>query len=126
MKLLIRWLIVAISVAAAAWLIPGIEVTGSNGVVTVLVMAIVLGLVNAIIRPILALLSCGCIAATLGLFMMVINAFTFWFAGYITSAWLDLGFKVDSFWAALFGSIVVSVVSFLLSMFLADDKSKEK
>lgn len=126
MKLIIRWLIIAIAVAAAAWLIPGIEVTGSNGIVTVLVMAIVLGLVNAIIRPILALLSCGCIVATLGLFMLVINAFTFWFAGYITTAWFDLGFRVDSFWAALLGSIVVSVVSFLLSMFLADDKRRER
>ena len=126
MKLIIRWLIAAVAVAAAAWLVPGIEVTSSNGVITVLVMALVLGLVNAIIRPILAFFSCGCIVATLGLFMLVINAFTFWFAGYITSEWLDLGFKVDSFWAALLGSIIVSVVSFLLSIFLPDDKIKEK
>ena len=126
MKLIIRLLIAAVAVAAAALLVPGIEVTSSYGVITVLVMALVLGLVNAIIRPILAFFSCGCIVATLGLFMLVINAFTFWFAGYITSEWLDLGFKVDSFWAALLGSIIVSVVSFLLSIFLPDDKIKEK
>src|SRR4030067_1089913 len=90
MKLIIRWLIVALAVAAAAWLVPGIQVTGTNGVITVIVMALVLGLVNAIIRPLLVLLSCGCIVATFGLFMLVINAVTFWLASWITS----LGFNL--------------------------------
>ena len=122
MKLIIRWLIVALAVAAAAWLVPGIQVTGTNGVITVIVMALVLGLVNAIIRPLLVLLSCGCIVATFGLFMFVINAFTFWLASWITSRGFDLGFSVDNLWAAFLGSLVVSVVSFVLSMILVDDK----
>ena len=123
-NVLIRWLVISISVVAAAFLVPGIQVVGSNGWLTVIVMAAVLGLINAIVRPILALLSCGCIVATLGLFMLVINAFTFWLASYITSAWLDLGFSVDSFFAAFLGSLVVSVVSFLLSMVLVDDRER--
>lgn len=123
-NILIRWLITALAVVAAAFLVPGIEVIGSSGWVTVIVMAAVLGLINAIVRPILALLSCGCIVATLGLFMLVINTFTFWLASYITTAWFDLGFQVDSIWAAFLGSLVVSVVSFLLSMVLVDDRER--
>jgi len=85
-------------------------------------MALVLGLVNAIIRPLLVLLSCGCIVATFGLFMLVINAVTFWLASWITSQGFNLGFSVDNLWAAFLGSLVVSVVSFVLSMILVDDK----
>jgi putative membrane protein len=122
-NILIRWLITALAVVAAAALLPGITVTGPNGWLTVIVMAAVLGLINAIIRPILALLSCGCIVATLGLFMLVINTFTFWLASYITNLF-DLGFQVDSIWAAFLGALVVSVVSFLLSMVFVDDRER--
>jgi putative membrane protein len=123
-NILIRWLIIALAVVVAVWLVPGIEVTGTSGWLTVIIMAAVLGLINAIIRPILALLSCGCIVATLGLFMLVINAFTFWLASYITSAWFGQGFEVDSFWSAFLGSLVVSVVSFLVSMVFVDDRER--
>jgi|APFre7841882724_1041349.scaffolds.fasta_scaffold06802_2 putative membrane protein len=123
-NILIRWLIIALAVVVAVWLVPGIEVTGSSGWLTVIIMAAVLGLINAIIRPILALLSCGCIVATLGLFMLVINAFTFWLASYITSSWFGQGFQVDSFWSAFLGSLVVSVVSFLVSMVFVDDRER--
>ena len=124
-RILISWLIIALAVAAAALVIPGIDITGTNGTITVIVMAAVLGLVNAVVRPVLALLSCGCIVATLGLFMLVINAFTFWLASYITGQWLDLGFNVDSFFAAFLGSLVVSVVSFVLSMVLYPEKDRK-
>jgi putative membrane protein len=123
-NILIRWLIIALAVVVAVWLVPGIEVTGTSGWLTVIIMAAVLGLINAIIRPILALLSCGCIVATLGLFMLVINAFTFWLASYITSSWFGQGFEVDSFWSAFLGSLVVSVVSFLVSMVFVDDRER--
>jgi putative membrane protein len=73
-KLLIRWFIAAASLGVAVWLVPGESVQG--GTVWVAVMAIVLGLVNAIIRPMLVFLSCGCIVATTGLYMLVLNAFT--------------------------------------------------
>ena len=123
-NILIRWLIIALAVVVAVWLVPGIEVTGTSGWLTVIIMAAVLGLINAIIRPILALLSCGCIVATLGLFMLVINAFTFWLASYITSSWFGQGFEVDSLWSAFLGSLVVSVVSFLVSMVFVDDRER--
>lgn len=124
MKILIRFIIIAVSVWVAAFLVPGIEVEGTSGLITVAVMALVLGLVNAIVRPILALLSCGCIVATLGLFMLVINALTFWLASWITTNWLNLGFYVEGFWPAFLGSLIVSIVSFVLSMFLIDDSER--
>lgn len=121
MKLLIRWLIVAIALVVAVWLIPGIRIEDTSAWIAVGVMAVILGLVNAIIRPILAFLSCGCIVATMGLFMLVINALTLWLSSWIAVEWLDIGFYVDGFWPAFLGGIVVSVVSFVLSLFLKED-----
>jgi putative membrane protein len=84
-------------------------------------MAAVLGFVNAIIRPILAFFSCGCIVLTMGLFMLVINAATLSLASWISNELFNVGFYIDGFWPALFGSIVISVVSFFLSIFLIDE-----
>jgi putative membrane protein len=120
MKLIIRWIITSIAVAAAAWLIPGITIEGTNGWWAVAVMAIALGLVNAILRPILALLSCGFIVVTLGLFMLVVNGLTFWAGSWVAVNWFNVGFYVDGLWPAILGSIVVSIVSLLLSVFLKD------
>jgi putative membrane protein len=121
MKLLIRWIIIVVSLVLAAWIVPGIHVIGTEAWIAYSVMAIVLGLVNAIIRPILKLLSCGCIIATLGLFLLVINAFTLWLSSWIAVNWLEIGFYVDDFWAAFWGALIVSIVSFLLSLVLVDD-----
>ena len=120
-KLFIRWVIIALSLVVAAWLIPGITISDTNGWVTVAVMAAVLGFVNAIIRPILAFFSCGCIVLTMGLFMLVINAATLSLASWISNELFNVGFYIDGFWPALFGSIVISVVSFFLSIFLIDE-----
>jgi putative membrane protein len=121
MKLLIRWIIVAIALVVAVRLIPGIRIEDTSAWIAVGVMAVILGLVNAIIRPILAFLSCGCIVATMGLFMLVINALTLWLSSWIAVEWFNIGFHVDNFWSALLGGIVVSVVSFVLSLFLKED-----
>ena len=126
MKLLIRWIIVAIALVVAVAVIPGIRVDDTNAWIAVGVMAVVLGLVNAIIRPILAFLSCGCIAATLGLFMLVINGFTLWFSSWIAQNWLNVGFYVDGIWPAFWGAIVVSIVSFVLSMVLVDKRDEPR
>ena len=122
MRLLLRWVIAAVSVAAAAYVVPGIHVGEGNGIVIVAVMALILGFVNAVVRPILAFLSCGCIVATLGLFMLIVNAISFWLAAKLTDLFLPGAFTVDSLLAAILGSIVVSVVSFVLSILLPDDQ----
>ena len=126
MKLLVRWLIVAIALVVAVAVIPGIRVEDSNAWIAVGVMAVVLGLVNAIIRPILAFLSCGCIVATLGLFMLVINGLTLWLSSWIAQNWLNVGFYVDGFWPAFWGGIVVGLISFVLSLVLVDDRDKPR
>lgn len=120
MRLLVRWAIIVVALIAAVLIVPGIYITDTQAWIAYSVMAVILGLVNAIIRPILRLLSCGCIVMTLGLFLLVINAFTLWFSS-LVAKWIGVGFVVKDFWAALFGSIIVSVVSFFLSIFLVDD-----
>lgn len=123
MKLLMRWLISAVSLYVAVLIVPGISVEGTAWIAFT-VMALVLGLVNAVVRPILKLLSCGFIIITLGLFVFVINAASFMLASSIAQNWFGIGFYVDSFGAALLGSIIVSVVSVILSSILIDEKEK--
>lgn len=123
-RIVLRWLIDAIAVAAAVaflhwWHPEWVTLNGNSAWVAVVVMAAVLGFVNAIIKPILSFLSCGCIIATLGLFMLVINAFTFWLAGAI-AGWFNTGFSINGFWPAFWGGIIVSIVSFLLAVLLPD------
>jgi putative membrane protein len=119
MKLLIRWVIVAVSLFVAAWLVPGIRVEG-NAWLIFAVMAVILGLVNAIVRPILAFLTCSLVIFTLGLFLLVINALTLWLASSIAVNWFHVGFYVDGFWAAFLGALIVSIVSVILSAFVRD------
>jgi putative membrane protein len=120
MRLVIRWLIVAAALVVAAWLTPGIQVAEPNGWVAVLIMAAVLGLANAVVRPLLVLLSCPLVLLTLGVFLLVINALTFMLAAWLANM-LGAGFYVADFWAALIGSIIVSIVSFVLSLLLPDE-----
>ena len=112
----VRWLIAAVALVVAAWAIPDINIDDSGGVVAVLIMAAVLGLVNAIIRPILVMLSCGFVVLTMGLFLIVINGFTLWLSAWIAENWLDVGFSIDGFFPALLGGIIVSVISFFLNL----------
>lgn len=124
MRLILRWLITAVALVAAAWLVPGIEISDDSGWVAVLIMAAVFGLVNAFIRPLLTLLSCPLVLLTLGLFLLVINAFVLSMSAWIANNWFNAGFEVNGFFPALFGSIVVSVVAFLLSLFLPDENER--
>ena len=120
MKLLVRWVISALALFAAAWLVPGITVTG-NGWVIYAVMAVILGLVNAIVRPLLKFLTCPLILLTLGLFVLVINGITLWLASSIAVNWFNVGFYVDGFWSAFLGALIVSIVTIILSALVRDD-----
>jgi len=125
MNLLIRWVISGLAIYLADWLIPGIQVSQSGWVVYA-IMAVILGLINAVVRPVLKFLSCPLILLTLGLFTVVINAVTFYFASYIAESLLKVGFHVDSFWSALLGSIVVSIVTVLFNLLLKDDNERPR
>ena len=123
MKLLIRWIIASLALFAAAWLVPGIRVEGDAWVVFA-VMAVILGLVNAVVRPFLKLLTCPLILLTLGLFVLVINGVTLWLASDIAVNWFHVGFYVDGFWSALLGALIVSAVTIILSALVREDDKK--
>ncbi|MHB0858959.1 MAG: phage holin family protein [Anaerolineae bacterium] len=112
-RLLLRWIINAAAVYAAIFLVPGIS--ADNGVSVYLWVALILGLVNALIAPLLKLLTCPLILLTLGLFTLVINALMLLLAASIART-LGIGFFVADFWSALIGAIVIGVVSFGLSV----------
>lgn len=126
MRLILRWLITAVALVAAARLVPGIEIRDQSGWFAVLVMAAVLGFANAIIRPILKLLSCPLILLTLGLFTLVVNAVVLYLSASISNNLFGAGFFIDGFWPAFWGSIVVSIISALLSIFLPDDDEQRR
>ncbi len=112
-KLLLRWLINAAAVYAAIMLVEGIGVSG--GWMVFFWVALILGLVNALIAPLIKLLTCPLILLTLGLFTLVINALMLQLAAWVASR-VGLGFSVDGFVAAFWGALVISVVSFVLSV----------
>ena len=109
-KLLLVWLVNAVALVAVAYLLPGISVAGFG---TALIAALVLGLVNAVIKPILILLTLPVTLLTLGLFIFVINGLLFWFVG----SFID-GFVVSGFWWGMLGAIAFSIVSWALSALL--------
>jgi putative membrane protein len=119
-KLFIRWIILCFALVAAAWLVPGIRVH-ENAFAAYAAMAVILGLVNAVLRPLLKLLSCPLIILTLGLFVLVINGIALWLASKIAVNWFGVGFYVDGFSAAFLGALIVSIVSVILNLLVRDE-----
>jgi putative membrane protein len=107
----IRFVINAAALAAAAWLLPSIRV---DNIQALLLAALIFGLANAFIKPILAFITCPLIILTLGLFTLVLNAIMMGFTSWVARQ-LEIGFEVDGFWAAFVGAIIVSVVSWVLT-----------
>ncbi len=126
MKLLIRWAISAFSLFVAAWAVAGIRVDDGGGWVVYAVMAVVLGLVNAFVRPLLKLLTCPLILLTLGLFTLVLNALTLLLSAWVANKLFNVGFYIDGFWSAFWGALIVSIVSVVLNVFVKDDDKKDK
>jgi putative membrane protein len=107
LRLLLVWLVNTVALIAVAYLMPSISVSSFGAA---LVAALVLGLINAVVRPVLVLLTLPVTILTLGLFIFVLNGLLFWAVG----AWLE-GFNVGGFWAGVLGAILFSIVSWLLS-----------
>ena len=112
MGFLVRVLVNAVAIYLVAAIVPGISV---SGLLTALGAGLVLGLINAIVRPVLILLTLPVTLVTLGLFLVVLNAFCLWL-----TAQLVRGFEVHGVWPALFGTLLISVVSWLLTAFVSD------
>lgn len=114
MRFLLRLLLNGVAVFVAAQMIPGIGVSGPGAAI---VAGVALGLVNAIVRPVLILLTLPATVITLGLFIFVVNAICLALA-----AWFVPGFTISGFIPALMGALVISVISWLLSVILIDKK----
>src|SRR5918996_4202080 len=117
MKFLIRLLITAAALWAAVELVPGIDHRGPW--LNLLGVALVFGVVNAVIRPLLLMLTCPLVLVTLGLFIFVLNALMLWLTGALSQA-LNLGFAVTGFLPALLGGLVVGLVSTALNILVGD------
>ncbi len=116
MKLLAVWIINALSLLALPYLFDSIRV---DSFYTAMIVAVVLGLVNAFIRPLLVLLTLPATILTLGLFIFVINGLLFWFVGSFIK-----GFTVAGFWPALFGAIAYSLISWFCSALILGNKKQ--
>ena len=126
MKLILRWAINAAALAAAIYLLPG-RILYQGNWVGVVVLALIFGLVNALLRPLLKLLSCPLIILTLGLFTLLINTFLFWLTAQI-GQFFQIHFTIAApvFWNAFLGGLIVSVISILLSLLLRDELKDRK
>jgi putative membrane protein len=118
MKFILRWIINAIAIFLAIRFVPGITF-GSNWV-GIIWLALIFGLVNAFLRPLLKLLTCPLIILTLGLFTLLINTFLFWLTAQIGQAF-GIQMSINGFLPALLGGIVVSIVSIFLSLILKEE-----
>lgn len=128
MKLILRLLANAAALAVATFLLAGISLTApttEGKVVTLLVVALVFGLLNAVVKPIFTLVTVPLVLLTLGLFLIVINALMLLLTSWV-STWLQLGWFVDGFGTAVIGAVIVSVVSFFLNAFVPERNSSRR
>ncbi len=109
-QFLLTWIITALSLVITAYLIPGIII---KGFAVAAIAALVMGLINAIVKPILLIFTLPLTVLTLGLFLFVVNAISFSLVSYFTP-----GFTIATFWDALFGSIILSIISSVLNQLL--------
>jgi putative membrane protein len=116
-RFIVRALIAALGLWLASRIVPGIRAPG--GWTSLLVAAVLLGVVNAVVRPVVVMLTLPATVVTLGLFLLVVNAAMLGLVG-----WLLRGFAVDGLWAGIFGSVVVGVVSWLGHLVVGDGRER--
>jgi len=116
MRFFARVLLNALAIAAAAWLVPGVQLSGP---VPAVIAGVLLGFINALVKPVLILLTLPFTLLTLGLFLFVVNGICF-----ALTAALVPGFDLSGFFAAFFGALVVTLVSWVVSALLADDRNR--
>ncbi len=122
MRFLIWVAVNALALAVAAWLIEGIRVTGrttEDQVITLIVVALIFGVINAVVAPVVKLLSLPFIIVTLGLFLIVVNAAMLLLTSWISEQ-IGFGFVVDGFWTAVLGAIVITIATWVLEAVLPE------
>ena len=118
-KLLLRWIVTAVSLYVAVQLIPGLVFRGPWW--GLLIVALVFGLVNALVRPLITVLSCPLVIVTLGLFLLIINGAMLALTARLVGSW----FQVGGLWPAVWGSILISLVGWLLNVLLGLDEKED-
>jgi len=117
-EFVIRWFVTAVAVAVASWVVSGINYSSLGALA---IASLLLGIINAMVRPVLLILCLPLILVTMGLFILVLNALLLWFVSGIMPG---SSFHVDGFWAAFWGGIVVGLVSWALSSFFRGSDGK--
>jgi putative membrane protein len=128
MRFLIRIVASAIALAVATAVVPGIELTTASltsKVLTLIAVALIFGVVNAILKPIVKIVGCAFYVLTLGLIALVVNALLLWLTSWLAGK-LKLPFHITGFWPAFWGAIIVGVVGWLLSILVRDRDEKRE
>ena len=128
MRFLLRVLVSAAALGVATWAVSGIELLAGSGwtrVGTLLAVALIFGLINATLKPLIKVIGCAFYVLTLGLAALVVNGLLLWLTSVIAGD-LTLPFHVTGFWPAFWGAIVVGLVSWLLNLLIGDDRRRNK
>ena len=124
MGFLIRWVVTAIAVGAAVWIVPGITTVGGDATVAVIVGALILSLINISIKPILQILSLPITVFTLGIFYLIVNALLLELAAVVGTDLFGSGIAISGLGSAILGSIVISIVSAIVNSVLGTDSRR--
>ena len=124
MNFIIRWIVTAVAVGVAVWIVPGISSTGPNATLAVAALALVLSLINASLKPILQLLSMPITVLTLGIFYLIVNALLLELAAWAAGGIFSSGIVISGFGSAFLGSIVISIVSAIVNGIIGNSESR--
>ncbi len=124
MNFIIRWIVTAIAVAAAVWLVPGVFVWGDSTWIGVIIFALFLALINMSIKPILQVLSIPITVITLGIFYIVVNTLMLYLAAWLANALFGVGFEITTFGSGFLAAIIISLVSALINGIIGSDADK--
>ena len=129
MRLIVTWLITAVAIAIAVWIVPGIDLINSNPgtIVSFIILAALLALLNTFLKPILKFITMPLSVITLGLFALVVNTVVLYLAVWIANGLFETGVSIYSFWSALGASVVISIVTAILfAVTGVKDKKKKR
>jgi len=121
-RLIVNWLITAVAVAFAIWVIPGIDVWGSNTFLSIGIVAVILAFLNAFLKPILQVISLPISVLTLGIFALIVNTAVLYLAAWLGNSLFNAAIFIGGFWSAFFASIVISIVTVILGAITGANK----
>ena len=122
MNFIVRWLVTAVAVAAAVWLVPGSAVIGATeSWVAIAIISLALALIDMSVKPLLQLLSLPITCLTFGIFYLVVNTIMLYLAAWLSNEMLHIGFVIASFGSAFAAAIVISIVSAIMNGIVGDN-----